>query len=349
MTLMQHLTLAFLLVASFSLQDDPAKLVDQLGSDDLELRDAAQAKLVTLGAGALVALEKGAKSDIDEIKSRCNHILSGFNYKNRAFVLTFSTLGDVGVARLTKELAARTDVEERRYIIEALGLSKAEKAFALIKAEAGSKDGETRRVAFEALGNFSTKEAVDFLLANTKEPDVRYRKAILVALGRTKSPAGIATIVAGLKDEPVKMACAEALTAAACDATADEIARGLDSDHAFTVQLCISQLGRLKSKKHAAAIGRHVAGADRTAAEALRALGRIGEGADLAKAALTRAPLVAAYAAEALWRMGDKSGLPVLYKMLEGDATSLAQERLRAMTGKDLGTDPAAWKAVLEK
>ena len=167
--------ISLLLCLALVQSDDPAKLVDQLGSDDLELRDTAQAKLVALGAGALAALEKGAKSDVEEVRSRSNHILSNFNYKNRSFVLTYATLGEVGVARLVKELAARADPEERRYVLEALGLSKSAAAFAAIKPELQSKDGETRRVAYEALGNFSSKEAVDTLLANANDPDPRYR------------------------------------------------------------------------------------------------------------------------------------------------------------------------------
>jgi len=342
---------AFALLAALLLQDDPHALVQQLGSDDLELRDTAQAKLVQLGAAALPALEKGAKSDIEEIRSRSNHILSGFNYKNRAFVLSFASMGEVGVTRLLKELGTRTDQDERRLLIEALGLSKSEKALDAIKAETRAKEGETRRVALAALGNFATKEAVDTLMASVNDPDPRYRSTVLLALGRTKTPTAIGKLIGGLRDaDPrIRTACTEGLLAAACDTTADEIAKGLSLEEPFTIQYCITLLGRVKAKKHRDAIAKHVAGADKVACAAVWALGQMGECRETVKAALERAPSVACMAAEALWRMGDKGGLALLYRTLEGEHAALAEDRLRAMTGKELGKDVAKWKALLEK
>jgi hypothetical protein len=56
-------------------QADPAALVERLGSDDIEVRQRAEADLVRLGATSEAALEKGTRSPDREIAARSARIL----------------------------------------------------------------------------------------------------------------------------------------------------------------------------------------------------------------------------------------------------------------------------------
>lgn len=56
-------------------EPDPAKLVEQLGSDDFATREAAEKQLKELGSKARGALEAGLKSDNPEVVKRCRELL----------------------------------------------------------------------------------------------------------------------------------------------------------------------------------------------------------------------------------------------------------------------------------
>ena len=65
-----------LLLCLVVLQDDLSKLVEHLGSDDPETRDAAAAKLLAKGEEARPALDKAAASGDAEVKARAKALLA---------------------------------------------------------------------------------------------------------------------------------------------------------------------------------------------------------------------------------------------------------------------------------
>src|SRR5262245_27012428 len=62
--------MTLLLLLLFSMPQDAGALVAQLGAEDIEQREAAQAKLVELGLPALAHLELAAGSKDPEVRAR---------------------------------------------------------------------------------------------------------------------------------------------------------------------------------------------------------------------------------------------------------------------------------------
>jgi hypothetical protein len=74
---MRNLVFAALLL----LQDATVeKLIEKLGDDDVEVRDAAGAELVKIGRPALEALRKAAKSDRQEVAGRARSLIAKIDF-----------------------------------------------------------------------------------------------------------------------------------------------------------------------------------------------------------------------------------------------------------------------------
>ena len=105
---------AVLLAASFGFaQDDArvAKLIDELGGDDVEARESAETELVKLGRPALPAVRKAIAKADSEVKGRLERVVKAVTEprwmtdlakakevaaRDKKPLLVFSTIGDVG-------------------------------------------------------------------------------------------------------------------------------------------------------------------------------------------------------------------------------------------------------------
>lgn len=104
---------ALLLVLLLSTQEDPkiGRLIDQLGGDELEVRDAAEEELVKIGRAAMPAVRKAMASAQGEAKARLERIAKAVTelrwmtdlakareiaLRDQKPLLVFSTIGDVG-------------------------------------------------------------------------------------------------------------------------------------------------------------------------------------------------------------------------------------------------------------
>ena len=73
-----------LLLCLVIVQDDPSKLVEQLGADDPEARDAAAVKLLAKGEEARAALDKASSSGDAEVKARAKALLADLDRRRIA-------------------------------------------------------------------------------------------------------------------------------------------------------------------------------------------------------------------------------------------------------------------------
>jgi hypothetical protein len=106
---MKTLLLAMLL----TVQEDPkiGRLIDQLGGDELDVRDAAEDELVKIGRAALSAVRKAMASAQGETKARLERIAKAVTElrwmtdlakareiaaRDKKPLLVFSTIGDAG-------------------------------------------------------------------------------------------------------------------------------------------------------------------------------------------------------------------------------------------------------------
>ncbi len=105
---------ALLVAASFGLAQDEARvatLLEQLGGDDVEAREAAEAELVKVGRPALPVIRKAILKADSEVKGRLERVVKAVTEprwmtdlakakeiaaREKKPILVFSTIGDVG-------------------------------------------------------------------------------------------------------------------------------------------------------------------------------------------------------------------------------------------------------------
>ena len=111
---MKTIAIALLFAGTLAFaQDDAkvAKLIDALGGDDVEVREAAEAELVKAGRPALAAVRKAIASADAETKARLQRVVKAVTElrwttdlakametaaRENKLVFVFSTIGDVG-------------------------------------------------------------------------------------------------------------------------------------------------------------------------------------------------------------------------------------------------------------
>jgi len=109
---MRTLLLAAALALPALAQDTPvARLVDQLGSDEIDVRERAESELVKLGRPALAELRKSLAAAKDEPKARLERVVRAITQPRWMTdtaaalaeakrldkpLLVFSTIGDLG-------------------------------------------------------------------------------------------------------------------------------------------------------------------------------------------------------------------------------------------------------------
>jgi hypothetical protein len=74
---MRTIAALLLLASALVAQDtDPSRLIEQLGGDDIESRDRAEAALVKLGRPALATIEKALAGAEGEAKARLQRVVA---------------------------------------------------------------------------------------------------------------------------------------------------------------------------------------------------------------------------------------------------------------------------------
>lgn len=280
-------------------------------------------------------------------------------WDHQGHLLDYLTLSkDSGYVNALIEQVKRTQGDERIAAIDELGALMSAEAVPTLTALASSNDLNTRRAVARALGRIALPSARETLLKLTQDTDAEVRRWASLGLALVAEPPHAARLVALLNDGDafVRRHAAYGLTRVG-DASAGEelsrlLAKGVPLDEWATIALV--KFGSVNNtpalllalKRMDESLLRHVFLGISRLAKVKTAIPVL---AELLK---HNDPTTRRYAARVLADVGDRAAVPILIDALtEQDATVRRQivQSLVSLTGQDLGTEQAAWKAWWEK
>ena len=328
-------------------------LVEQLGSEDLEVRKAAVVALGRIGdAGAVPALVNVLEEDAELVIAAADALAKIGDA--RAFDALLALVGDPSAA-------------VRQAAVGALNSLGSPEMPGRVLPLLGDPDPNVRESAVKIAGYFGYAECADLLLERCGDPEERVRRAAVEHLPYLEDERATPALLDALRHETPKVRAAAASAAALAEGP--EVSRALrealaDED-SWVRYFAARSLGRRKEADAGAALA-GLARDDRAShvrIAAVEALGHIG-GDDAVRAV---APLVASdepdlarSAVTALGRVAHPEAEPPLFEALRsadagvraaaaealgGRGGAEAVERLRIVAATD--AEPEVWAAAL--
>ena len=256
------------------------------------------------------------------------------------------------------EQVKKTRGDERIAAIDELGALMSAKAVPTLSALASNDDLNTRRAVAKALGRIAQPSARETLMKLAQDADAEVRRWASLGFAAVAEAQHAARLVALLNDGDVfvRRHAAYGLIRVG-DASAGEglsklLAKGMPLDEWAMIALV-----KFGSADNASALSQALKRMDepllRHVFLGISRLAKVKTAIPvLAELLKHNDPTTRRYAARVLADVGDRSAVPILIDALtEQDANVRRQivQSLVALTGQDLGTEQAAWKAWWEK
>ncbi len=346
-----------LLLALARAQEDPAALVERLGSDSVVERAGVQRRLLALGKAAVPAIEAALRHPDPEVASRARRLLDLIAIRRLLTPSLLEAMPGVEERLLRDGQRAWTEV-----LLEALeweggkrrypGIGRADLSGLAERAVRGATSPVDRREVCVAARRWALSGAAPALVELLEDPvgDVRYNASeALAAIGARDQ---VARILPFLRHDAadVRAVAASCLSSLGARASAKEVAALLQDREAHVVHEALWSLRRLGAPEAVPAVRPFLAH-DRTtlrraAAEALAAMddrGSIPRIRDL----LAEDPFLEEEAMEALAALQDAESVPEIRRRLHSRSFAGRMAAVRALDVLEAG-DGEAIAGLLE-
>lgn len=308
-------------------------LIEQLASEDLEIRKAAVVALGRIGdARAAPALVEVLDEDPELVIPAADAL---------------AKIGDPGAFEALLALVGDPNAGVRQAVVGALNSLGSPQMPARVLPLLGDTDPNVRESAVKIAGYFGYPECVELLLERCRDEDERVRRAAVEHLPFLEDERATPALVRALKKETpkVRAAAAGALAMAEGPEVSASLVEALGDEDSWVRYFAARSLGRLKvaeSAKALAALARDDR-ANHVRIAAVEALGSVGgETAVKAIAPLLKSdePDVVRVAVRALGRTENAAARPPLLEALQSpdaEVRAAAAEALRMTEGERRG------------